>query len=268
MKNKIFKYMIGIIFLGALSSCEEKLNSYVTETCWLRFDLSQMADTLQLRSFAYLNSEMNMDTSWIEVKEIGNMKDYHRKITFTQVMTDTTNAIAGTHYIAFDDPSFSELYVMPANQTKARVPVILKRDASLKTSDVLLEFTIGANEDFQPGFVKPDRVQIWFTDRLARPSNWNEYVDWYIGVYDRGLHECLIEITGEKWDYDYLYDVLGFIVMDEDWNVTNENFEEAYLEYLIAEWQKLLEEDNAKRIAAGKGPWMREDGDEVRIGGE
>ena len=50
--------------------------------------------------------------------------------------------------------------------------------------------------------------------------------------------------------------------------MTNENFEEAYLEYLIAEWQKLLEEDNAKRIAAGKGPWMREDGDEVRIGGE
>lgn len=104
------------------------------------------------------------------------------------------------------------------------------------------------------------------TDRLARPSNWNMYLDYYIGSYDRGLHECLIHITGEKWDYDYLYDVLGFIIPEDSWTYTNDNYEDAYFQYLIGVWQQLLEEDNARRIVEGKGPWMREDGKEVRIG--
>jgi len=92
------------------------------------------------------------------------------------------------------------------------------------------------------------------------------YLDYYIGSYDRGLHECLIHITGEKWDYDYLYDVLGFIIPEDSWTYTNDNYEDAYFQYLIGVWQQLLEEDNARRIVEGKGPWMREDGKEVRIG--
>ena len=266
MEDRIFKYIVGIVFLCSLLSCEEKLDNYDTETCWLRFNLSQLADTLQSRSFVYLGDDAETDTVWIDVKTIGSMKDYDRKITFTQVMTDTTNAEAGKHYIAFDDLALANAYVIPANQIKARVPVIFKRDVSLKNMDVLLEFVIGSNDDFQPGFVKPDRIQVWLTDRLARPSNWNMFLDYYIGSYDRGLHECLIHITGEKWDYDYLYDVLGFIIPEDSWTYTNDNYEDAYFQYLIGVWQQLLEEDNARRIVEGKGPWMREDGKEVRIG--
>lgn len=63
-----------------------------------------------------------------------------------------------------------------------------------------------------------------------------------------------------------MYDVLGFIIPEDSWTYTNDNYEDAYFQYLIGVWQQLLEEDNARRIVEGKGPWMREDGKEVRIG--
>ena len=50
-----------------------------------------------------------------------------------QVMVEgTKNAVAGTHYIAFDDPVLAEFYVVPAHSATAHIPVILKRDPSLQ----------------------------------------------------------------------------------------------------------------------------------------
>ncbi len=279
MKNKILHILASMFLLAALVGCDEKLDCYDTETCWLRFDLDKMSDTLQTHTFVYAGAEAETDTVWINVKTVGNVKDYDRKITLVQLESDTTDAVPGKHYVAFNDASLASWYVMPAHQVKTRVPVVFKRDASLKTEDVLLKLEIGVSEDFQPGFTKPFTIHLWIGDRIARPKHWSYSTDYEIGPYDRGLHQCLIDITGEKWDDEYLYEVLGYDGVSGEWYEdedtgeemwwpygTNDNYEYAYIQVLVKRWQKLLEEDNARRVAAGLDVWMREDGEPVTIG--
>ncbi|WP_418893782.1 DUF4843 domain-containing protein [Limibacterium fermenti] len=268
MKNHFFQFIEGIIigFL-VLTSCEEKLVPYSNEICWLRFNVSP-ADTSQSYSFVYEGENRIRDTLWIKVKTIGNVTNHDRKVTFTQIITDTINAEPNLHYVDFDNSELADLYVIPANKTESQIPVILKRDKSLQRQNVLLKFSIGENSDFKPGFVLPEKLEIWITDQVIKPANWSEFVDWYIGPYDKALHQFLIEASGEKWDYDYLNE-LGLIVpeFEDDWPIyTNDNYDEAYFTYLIWTLQKALKEENERRAATGLGPLMRDDNTVMTIG--
>ena len=273
MKNRFFIYTM--ILMGSLfAACEEDLKPYAEETCWVYFDLIGSADTLQSRTFIYAGSDAETDTVWIPLKTIGKVKNFDRPVTLTQVQGDGLNAVAGTHFVAFNEQN----YVIPAGKTTVELPIVLKRDASMLTDRVLVEFTLTANSHFTPGFVGPQTVQIWVTDQLDRPSYWptasDATLNKKIAPYDPVLHQFLIDATGNKWDNEYigtlgLYE--GFLNTSYGeawayWDDQTSAYEAAYMNWLVDRLKAALAAENAARAERGEGPLMRSDGTELTIG--
>ena len=65
---------------------------------------------------------------------MGFVYDHDRQIAIEQVTSDGNQAVPGKHYVAFDDPSLSGLYVMPARQSRTKIPVVVLRDGSVYRS--------------------------------------------------------------------------------------------------------------------------------------
>ena len=135
------------------------------------------------------------------------------------------------------------------------------RDASLKTSTVVLKYRIKANENFVNGFDAYTERVLLFTDQLSEPSKWTYgypyYDDWtisfadYFGDYGLVKHQFLINETGDKWDDEFI-DKL----MTGDSN---------YLQYMYRKMAKRLREVNAERQAQGLDILREADGTPVEI---
>lgn len=259
--KRFFVYIMALVGLASLASCEKDLPVYNTPTCRLNFyyDISSTSDfkdklARSTFSFVYGPDEAVDDTLWFEVETMGFVADYDRPISLEQVTVEgADNAVAGKHYQGFDTPALQKFYVIPAGKARAKIPVVLLRDASLKSENVVLKFAIKANEYFANGYELYQERTIEFTDQLSEPSYWNkgygEYdypLSAYIGAYGVVKHKFLIEQTGEKWDDDYI-----------DKLMTGDG---GYLYYLIDKMNQRLEEVNAERAARGEGPLCEADG--------
>ncbi len=259
MKNKILTYLTLAVIIATLSACEKSLEVYdAGNGLTFYYEVPAYAspiDTITISySFVYAGSSVTRDTIWVPVETIGKLSDVDRTISIEQIETSGVNAVAGTHYIAFDDASLAAYYVVEAGQTMASIPVVLLRDASLKTEDVTLLIQIQKNDDFT--LTKPDRntLKITFSDQLVKPNNWAYYATRYFGDYGPVKHQWLIDITGNKWDYDYLYDI-GFT--DTGYSP---NSDSGYLTYLAEYLSRKLAEYNTERTSQGLDVLMEEDG--------
>src|SRR5690606_5427125 len=113
--------------------------------------------------------------------------------------------VAGKHYVAFTDSKASKHYVIKADSMHARVPVILLRDLSLKSSAVLLKFKVVENEQFKTGEASKLWRKIEFTDQLSRPLAWSASAStYYYGEYSLVKHQFMVESTGQRWDQDFM----------------------------------------------------------------
>lgn len=262
--KSFYVYLMAIASMLSLASCEKDLPLYSDSTCRLNFyyDISSTSDfTSELArssySFVYGPEEAVDDTIWLEVETMGFVADYDRPISLEQVEVEgVNNAVSGKHYQAFDTPSLQKYLVLPAGKARTKIPVVLLRDASLKSENVVLKVAIKANEYFANGYEVYRERTIEFTDKLAEPSYWNkEYGKWkdtfamYAGDYGVVKHQFLIEQTGEKWDDDYIEKIM-----------TGDG---AYRSYLIEKMSKRLEEVNAERQEKGESPLCEADGTPV-----
>lgn len=276
MKNKfLILWMLSSVLLAA---CDEKLTPYSEETCWLGFDMKNSADTLVFRTFIYSEPQAETDTVWIPLKTIGKVVDYDRPVKLVQLPVKDSCAVSGKHFVAFDDAALHSCYMIPAGKTRAQIPVVLKRDVSLKEDKVLIEIAVGENEYFFPSFVSPKRIYVWVTDQLERPSFWTTAegatLNTKIGIYDPVLHQFLIDATGEKWDDEYIAS-LGLTkgYLNTSWGPTmtywddlGPNYDANYLNYLVSRLQEALKQENAARANRGEEPLKRSDGTELKIG--
>lgn len=235
-----------------MTSCEKDQPVYSEETCWLNFkSLYSYEPTETDFSFVYSGSTITQDTVWMTVTTLGFVKDYDRALTIEQVTTGENDAVAGKHYVAFDDESLKKYYVMPAGAVSTEIPVVVLRDASLKTNAVTLEIGIKENENFKVGYEADRYRTINISDKLSKPSNWEyQYFDVYVSVYTTGVHQFMIDVTGEKWDEEYIDAISS---------------DAGYIEYLGNYFPKKLEEVNAERVAAGLGVLCEEDGTPVEF---
>lgn len=155
--------------LPLFASCEKDLEPYSMEECRLNFryyysfydrwmtteDLESSDDSYRttVYSFVYAGG-VERDTLWFPVQTSGFLSDVSRPIALQQMTVPDTvdNAEEGIHYIAFDDPAVAHLYQVPANTDTLSIPVILLRDKSLDSKDIVLRFGFKDNGVFKPGF--------------------------------------------------------------------------------------------------------------------
>jgi hypothetical protein len=222
MKRFTFIYIL-LPLLVAASCTENKMLSYENDPA-VYFAGGISGDSLN-HSFFLLNTNILRDTVLVKVNTMGELAAEDRPVSIVQTNAGTENAaIAGVHYVPFDDPDVKNLAVVPAGKEFVEIPVILLRDKSLDTTQVRLELTVLANEHFRRGINTKLRFLVTTTNLIEKPAAWD--TRWYM-------------FLGRSWGpvkMRFLIDVTGYT----DWYTTPTDM--SLLQYLgnLAR-QKLIE---------------------------
>jgi len=259
MINKLRKYILIAFSAIFLLGCENKLEMF-NYGDGLNFIYNNNVDSIFNYSFVYGPSAAVSDTVWVKVETMGYISESSREISFIQIQTDGNNAAPGTHYIPFDDASVKAKYVIKKGESTASLPIIIKRDASLKNSIVTLVLGFKENNYFKSALPKRSRYIIIITDQLSKPANWAAYAIAYFGTYGVVKHQFLIDQTGKKWDDEYLSNELGFTSSTVFAGGINSNYDAAYCNYLVAVLKARLIAFNTSRISQGLDVLKEADG--------
>lgn len=228
MKN--LKYILMATVLLLLYSCKEEYYLY-NDIKRIQFgpDITRiytpsynLADTSKSYTFFYDNAAKQQDTIFFDIYAIGGVSNTDRAFKLEQVaVPGADNAVAGKHYKAFNDASVASKYVIKAGAVHAKVPIVMLRDATLKTTTVTLKFQIAQNENFSAG----EPSNLWrkavFTDRLSAPNSWDAWMtQYYLGKYSVVKHSFFIEQTGQKWDNDFILGIRTDMALLNYWKGT------------------------------------------------
>jgi len=210
------KYVGMILVLAALASCNQNEYYLYNDVARIQFGpdpvriysaSANLADTTKNFTFFYEAASVTQDTVFFDIYAIGGTSDKDRSFTLQQeqVGNGAVNAVAGTDYKAFSDPSLASHYVIKAGQVHTLVPVILFRTPTLKSTTLTLKFNVVEDNNFKLG----EKSNLWrkiiFTDRLSQPQAWNATMtQYYLGTYSVTKHAFMILVTGEKWDQEFM----------------------------------------------------------------
>lgn len=248
MKAGLFSAFCALVPLF-LTSCEKDLDTYNDEQARLNFNnIANYDEKVYVfnYSFVYHGSTTMQDTVWLNVKTMGFLSNSDRPVALKQVATGENDAIPGTDYVPFDDPSLQQFYVVKADTNSVRLPVVVKRTAALKTTTKTLRVTFADNGVFQPGYEEDAYCTITISDILTKPDAWDaNYLNYYICNWTRGIHQFLIDQTGDPWDDEFINSVVS---------------DGGYLTYIGGWLPRRLAEVNAERVAQGLGVLMEDDG--------
>lgn len=269
-RHIIIKLSMAFLCIPFLTACEKELKPYDSNEAWVNFryiDWDTRESLMQDDSYysfamrsASLGVELQQDTVWLEVETMGFLSDQNRTIELKQdtVSAETlqengeAEAVAGVHFIPFDDPTLLTQSYVPAGATMSRVPIVLLRDPSLDEQNVALKVTFKDNGIFKPGYPAYNSHTIHISSRLTRPSKWDAYYwDYNFVKYTETIHELMIQWTGEAWDDDYIVQLA--------------EGDQTYLSYLRSYFQEKLEELNAERQAQGEDILREPNGDPVKF---
>lgn len=209
MKKKYF--LIALLAIVFFPSCKKDQVKIFDDVARIQFGQDpslfykpqyDMNDTLKSKTFVYDAPEIVRDTVYFDLYTLGKVSKTDRSFTLKQEeIPGANNAVAGKHYVSFDDASVKNLYVVKAETAYLRVPVVVLRDPSLKEEMVVLKIVIVPDNNFQPG--EPTKIwrKVGITDQLSMPDTWAQMTS-YFGKYSRVKHQFFIDVTGEKWDED------------------------------------------------------------------
>ena len=184
--------IIGIISLVLLQySCEQNDVMDYAEEGKVYFYERTVLNTVESRvseknfSFALQNSSLMTDTFLIKVRLMGNVTDYDRSFK-AKVLSETSTAIAGTHYELLDG-------VMEANSYISYLPVVLFRTEDTQQEAVYIELELTDEGDLGAGNADDLNFTLTWGDILLKPENWPEY---FFGVYSTNKYRFAIDVLG------------------------------------------------------------------------
>lgn len=258
---KHLKYLLLTALLPLAFSCEEEVGTW-TGTDKLNFVTRLnysyqpiLADTLQTYTFVFEDEQTQRHTIWLDIQTQGYLSDQPRPILLKQIPAiaiDGEDAVAGVDYVAFDDPEVRDLYVIAAGANTAKIPIILLRNESLKTTKKHLRITFGKNEYFDAGFDGYwTHRTITVSDFFSEPGNWKD-ISYMFGKYGTVKHQFMSDVTGKAIDDKYIKE----LVDADDYD---------YLEYMRAWFGQKLQEENERRANLNPplGPLEEADGTPV-----
>lgn len=212
---RFLKYIAVVVVVLAITSCKQDQYYLYNDMARIQFGPEpgriyvasyNLADTLKPYTFFYEEQTVTEDTVFFDIYAIGGVSDKDRSFTLKQEQVpNVMNAVAGTQYVAFDNPRATKHYIIKAGAVHTKVPIILLRDASLKTSTPVLKFTVTEDANFKKGEINNLWRKVVFTDRLSQPAAWDaSAVRYYYGDYSVVKHQFMIDSTGEKWDQEFM----------------------------------------------------------------
>lgn len=260
-----WKYLLCVI-LGGLYSCSPDYMPFEGSNC-IQFNTS----TEEVHTFAYYPESIQKDTLYVDIVTVGDVVNYPREIKFEQITkewkyrydtADTTKVVDSTYVdmeypaksgVHFEALSENNTWILPANQNKLSLQVVvLRNDEALQKNAHKLVLALQPSKDFELGEQKKLFKTIVISDKLERPTRWKEdswEVQTYLGAWSETKHRLLIDVTGQKWDNDFLY----YMLYDFD--------AELERDYYLTKTKKFLAEYNAN--PANNPPLKDENGKEV-----
>ncbi|MDN5284236.1 MAG: hypothetical protein JWR38_510 [Mucilaginibacter sp.] len=241
--TKIFKYTwILLLSIPMWSSCKKDSPATYSGKQYLEFYYTNdvKAVTTEYSTYFYKDASIKYDTVLFHVRAVGTVPSKTSYMNF-KAFADTLaipaypDAVAGTHYVPFDNANLKLLWKMEAGKFEAYVPIITIRNPSLKTSTYQLHFKITASDDFLPGSALHTEGIVYISDRLSQPSNWT--ASFWLGTYGPVKHQFMIDQSGQRWDADFIT-AIG----------TNASLQAYYL----FKFSQALKTLNAARLAAGQ----------------
>lgn len=195
MKKKLISFL-AVCILIIVYACETAMPTFNDPECGLRF---VQADATRGYTFLYDAPDTKETVMDIAVQSIGRVTDYDRSFVLRQVQiaTDTLNAVEGVHYVTIP----AERCFIPAGQAVCHIPLTLLNDESLKDTIATLRLELVDNENFRVTMRDSASIDIQISNMPIQPSNWVK--DFY-GTYGPEKHRFLIEMSGEKWDEEFL----------------------------------------------------------------
>lgn len=247
MKSRLYIVLPGLFSLLFLLSCEEKIvQKYESENSVYFFrgrdyeqDISQY-DSINY-SFIVKENQRLRDTVYIQAIAVGFLSDRDREIELVQVKGGGAgDAVAGTHFVGLDDPEVKGRYVIPAGMTKVKLPIILLRDASLRSREIKLELELRENDFFRIVMPENSKFLIKISDMLTEPSNWNLWKSFF-GEWGPVKMKFIIDYTGFT-DFENYYSI-----------------DQATKNYYKMKAKEKLKEVNKEREENKLGPLSEED---------
>lgn len=264
---KAIKYLVfTAITLAVATSCKKELEPYSNADCYLNFrfqnekgedmkneEISKkpsIIDTPILYNFK-THGNITADTVWIDAKTAGFVKDSDRSYDLEQVLIDgAENAVAGVDYVGFNSSEAKNVQIVKAGESLFKVAVIVLRSPNMQKKAVLLKVRFKENQNFKNGFTMMQTRTISITDRLSKPSVWDECnLDFIFGPYGDVKYQLMIDWSGKSWSDEFILE--------------NYNKDQGYLLYMDQVFAKRLAEENDARQAEGLEVWSEEDGTPV-----
>lgn len=241
MKKYIGCILLSGLIIGCLS-CKMELVPYNEKDNRISFVFEKGVDSVKRYTFAYFPEEVKTDTVLVDVTAVGNLSGQERKVTVIQRTVNVAdNAESGVHFVPFSE--LESYYVIAANATGVQLPVVLKRDPSLKKKEYVLEIMLTENSDFL--LASPNSIvkRIVISDILMKPNSWKGAANYYLKAYGTEKHKVMIEAAT----------AYGILVDDEWIDAVFNKGDYGYVKYWIGIFTTKLQEINDRRAKEGKG---------------
>ena len=203
MKNKIIIFGFCLLISGLIfPGCEEKVvDQFDAEPSLFFYNGNyNLAGESQLGSYSYsffyIESSVTQDTLWVDVRLNGFTPDEDYPISLVQLNEGDSAAVAGKHYVAFDDPSMQEELIMPAGNISTLIPIVINKTEDLEIKEFTLEFGFEANNYFVAGIEDPSTFTITMTAMAVKPPAWDHYYDVAFGEWGQEKMKFLIDYVG------------------------------------------------------------------------
>lgn len=176
------------------------------QVCFYRGEDGYGQQDSLLHSFFAVPAGQDRDTVWVELALVGFPTDEARPVKIVQTNTGAPDAaVAGTHFVALDDPEMAGRIVIGANQVRTKIPIVLLRDESLKVGKKRLELTVLANDYFKPGIDADRNFMVQTTELSEQPDNWDS--DWlkYFGEWSSVKMQFIGQYLGlDDFEEEYM----------------------------------------------------------------
>ncbi len=257
----------GTCLLGMVACQKSEIPVYSGDT------LVQFQDTIpQGYTFLYEPSSISRDTLWVPIRVIGGTTSHDRAVKLTQVQEYRDSliydqsgkqigiekvpvlftAVAGKHYVDFDQPAMKDLLVVKSGQVDALLPIILLRDPSLTNNSYRLRLSFAANDNFRLGDSKLLEKLIQFSDRYER------FYSWRFDNYNAPAFGTFGKYSQRK--HEFMYETLGEPITEEWYQALAKEGAQNHYQNIMREALSIFNND-PENIASGKAP-MRETADE------